>query len=72
MDKVLVHRGLTTLDVLVVTLTLGASQMVVEGKKVNLSPGLNLTAEVRTGQRRVIDFVLSPVQRAGSESLRER
>ena len=54
------------------TLTLAAKDMLIDGKRVNLSPGMNITAEIKTGQRRVIEFLLSPVQRAGSESLRER
>jgi hemolysin D len=37
-----------------------------------ISPGMNIIAEIKTGQRRVIEFLLSPVQRAGSESFRER
>jgi hemolysin D len=44
----------------------------VDGKPIRLSPGMNLTAEIKTGQRRVIEFFLSPIQRAGNESLRER
>lgn len=54
------------------TLTLAAKDMLIDGKRVNLSPGMNITAEIKTGQRRIIEFLLSPVQRAGSESLRER
>lgn len=54
------------------TLTLTAGDMAVDGKRVNLSPGMNITAEIKTGRRRVIEYLLSPVQRAGSESLRER
>ena len=53
-------------------LTLNQKDMVIDGKRVNLSPGMNITAEVKTGRRRVIEYLLSPVQRAGSESLRER
>jgi hemolysin D len=53
-------------------LTLSHNTMDVDGKRVPLSPGMNITAEIKTGQRRVIEFLLSPVQRAGSESLRER
>lgn len=34
--------------------------------------GMNITAEIKTGQRRVIEYLLSPIQKAGSESLRER
>jgi hemolysin D len=44
----------------------------VDGKQIKLAPGMNVTAEIKTGQRRVIEFLLSPIQRAGSESLRER
>jgi hemolysin D len=33
---------------------------------------MNLSAEVKTGKRRVIDYLLSPVQRATTESLKER
>ena len=54
------------------TLTLNQKDMLIDGKRVNLSPGMNITAEIKTGQRRIIEFLLSPVQLAGSESLRER
>ena len=54
------------------TLKLAQSTMSVEGKQVRLSPGLALTAEIKTGKRRVIEYLLSPVQRYASEILRER
>ncbi len=54
------------------TLTLGQSTINVDGKRINLSPGMNVTAEIKTGKRRVIEYLLSPVQRATTESLRER
>ncbi|MGH8830908.1 MAG: HlyD family type I secretion periplasmic adaptor subunit [Polaromonas sp.] len=54
------------------TLTLKKKDMNIDGKRVQLSPGMNITAEIKTGQRRVIEYLLSPIQRAGSESLRER
>ena len=54
------------------TLTLSQKDMLVDGKRIPLSPGMNITAEIKTGQRRIIEYLLSPVQRAGSESLRER
>ena len=54
------------------TLTLSQKDMLIDGKRVHLSPGMNITAEIKTGHRRVIEYLLSPVQRAGSESLRER
>lgn len=33
---------------------------------------MNLTAEIKTGKRRVIEYLLSPVQRNLKEGLRER
>lgn len=54
------------------TLTLHQKDMLIDGKRIRISPGMNITAEIKTGQRRIIEFLLSPVQRAGSESLRER
>ncbi len=44
----------------------------VDGRRVSLSPGMNLTAEIKTGRRRVIEYLLSPIEKAGRESLRER
>jgi hemolysin D len=55
-----------------VTLALKTKQIDVDGKMIQLVPGMNLTAEIKTGQRRVIEYLLSPIQRAGRESLRER
>lgn len=55
-----------------VTLNLNNTTIAVDGRPIKLSPGMNLTAEIKTGKRRVIEFLLSPVQRASSESMRER
>lgn len=54
------------------TLTLAQNSINVDCKRIHLSPGMNVTAEIKTGKRRLIDFLLSPVQLAMSESLRER
>lgn len=54
------------------TLVLGRSDILIDGTRVRLSPGMNLTAEVKTGRRRIIEYLLSPIQQAGHESLRER
>ena len=53
-------------------LVLASNAIDVDGRLVRIAPGMNITAEIKTGQRRVIEFLLSPVQRAGAESLRER
>ena len=44
----------------------------VEGRQVNLSPGMAVTVEIKTGQRRVIEYLLSPLLKSVKESLRER
>ena len=48
------------------------AQMQVEDKKVNLSPGMAITAEIKTGSRRIISYLLSPLVKYKQESLRER
>ncbi len=53
-------------------LRLGQSTIKIDGKRINLSPGMNVTAEIKTGKRRVIEYLLSPVQRTLGESLGER
>jgi len=44
----------------------------VEGKQVPLSPGMAVTVEIKTGKRRVIEYLLSPLLKSVQESLRER
>jgi hemolysin D len=39
---------------------------------VRLSPGMAVTAEIKTGSRRIISYLLSPVMKYKQESLRER
>ena len=53
-------------------LAMERSAIDVDGKHIKLSPGMNVTAEIKTGRRRVIEYLLSPVQRAAQESLKER
>ena len=52
--------------------SLDQTQMRVEGRMVNLGAGMAVTVEIKTGQRRVIEFLLSPLLRYKQESLRER
>lgn len=53
-------------------LTLQRAGIDIDGKRIALSPGMNLTAEIKTGRRRVIEYLLSPVQRHVMESMKER
>jgi len=53
-------------------ISLDRPQLQVEDKMVKLSPGMAVTAEIKTGSRRVISYLLSPILRYNQESLRER
>ena len=44
----------------------------VDGKTINLTAGMNVTAEIKTGKRRVLDYLLSPLQTKLDESFKER
>ncbi len=48
------------------------STVSVDGKRVNLSPGMAVTVEFKTGERRIIEYLLSPLLKAAQESLKER
>lgn len=53
-------------------LKLQQSQIEVDGRKVQITPGLMLTAEIKTGQRTVLDYLLSPILKDLNESGNER
>ncbi len=53
-------------------LKLDRDTMNIDGRTVTLTPGMAVTAEIKTGRRRVIDFVLSPIAKASREAGRER
>lgn len=42
------------------------------GQKLGLSPGMQVVAEINQGKRSVLEYLLSPVQKAVSEAARER
>lgn len=43
-----------------------------QGRALAITPGMQVVAEINQGKRTVLEYLLSPIQRAGSESLRER
>ena len=52
--------------------SLDRTQMQIEDNLVNLSPGMAVTVEIKTGSRTVISYLLSPLLKYKQESLRER
>ena len=51
---------------------LDEAKIQVEDRLVNLAPGMAVTVEIKTGHRRIIEYILSPLLRYKQESLRER
>ncbi len=55
-----------------VRVRLKENTIMIDGRTVNLTPGMAATVEVKTTQRRVIEYFLDPFLRHTNESLRER
>lgn len=51
---------------------LDKSTINVKGKEMSLSAGMSVNVEIKTGDRRIIEYVLSPLLRHKRESLNER
>ncbi|MFM0737429.1 HlyD family type I secretion periplasmic adaptor subunit [Paraburkholderia xenovorans] len=51
---------------------LPTNQMQINHKSINLTAGMEVTVEIRTGQRSVASYFLDPLVQTASESLRER
>ena len=56
----------------VVRLALEKDTLDVDGRMVRLRPGMAVSVELKSGQRRVISFVLSPLSKSTAEAGRER
>lgn len=52
--------------------SLDRSQMQVDDELINLTPGMAVTVEIKTGSRTVLGYLLSPLAKYGHDSLRER
>jgi hemolysin D len=52
--------------------SLDRTQMQVDDRLVDLSPGMAVTVEIKTGSRRIISYLMSPLVRYKQEMLRER
>jgi hemolysin D len=68
-DAATVEKGGLVYPTLV---TMEGGTIQVEGKPVNLSPGMAVTVEIKISQRRVIEYLLSPLLKSVQESLHER
>ena len=53
-------------------ISLDRTQMQIDDRMVNLSPGMAVTVEIKTGSRTMLSYLLSPLLRYRQEALRER
>jgi hemolysin D len=64
--------GATSEPAYAARVSLDQTRMQIDDKLLDLSPGMAVTVEIKTGTRRIIDYLLSPILRHSQESLRER
>jgi HlyD family secretion protein len=57
------YRALVALD---------RQYLVKDGKRYTLSPGMSISGEIALGDRTVLDYLLSPIQKTTLEAARER
>jgi hemolysin D len=55
-----------------VTLRLEKSAISADGEEIPISNGMAVTVEIKTGYRRIIDYVFSPVVEVASKAMKER
>ena len=53
-------------------ISLDRTKMQIDDRMVNLSPGMAVTVEIKTGSRMILSYLLSPLLRYRQETLRER
>jgi hemolysin D len=53
-------------------ISLDHTQMQIGDKMVNLAPGMAVTAEIKTGSRSIISYLMSPLMKYRQDALRER
>lgn len=58
--------------VYVARIDMAAPSLMVDGVRTPIEPGMSVTAEIKTGQRTILDYVLSPLMQRSHDALRER
>jgi len=59
-------------SVYMATVRLDRRTIIVDGRDVPLTPGLSATVDIRTGTRRIISYLISPMQTSVAQAGRER
>lgn len=55
-----------------VVIELVETDILVEGRAVPLAPGMTVTIEIKTGQRRILEYLFSPLAEVASGAMKER
>lgn len=58
--------------VFLVTLRPDRTAISVDGQEISLKPGMAVTVEVKTGKRRILEYLISPISQVTSEAMTER
>lgn len=56
----------------VARIALDMNKMMIEGRDEPLKPGMAVSAEIRTGSRRILDYLLSPLRKYEQDAMHER
>lgn len=67
-----IDSGISAAPVYVAHISLDADSITTEEGPTKLEPGMQVIAEIQTGRRRVINYLLSPIAKEVTESLHER
>ena len=51
---------------------LDSARMLIDGQEQAIAPGMAVTAEIKTGRRSVISYLLSPLRRYAHDAITER
>lgn len=54
------------------TISLDKTELLVEGRSMSVTPGMGVTVEIKTGQRRILEYLFSPLAQISSEAMGER
>lgn len=65
-------RPASATSVYIARIALASAAIETENGATPIGPGMSVTAEIKTGRRRVIEYLLSPLSRYAQESARER
>nr|WP_278376216.1 hypothetical protein [Brucella anthropi] len=55
-----------------VTIGFDATTLMVDGRPMPVVPGMGVTVEIKTGQRRILEYLFSPLAQITSEAMGER